>query len=157
MDIIDDMTEMDELYNRVEQRVNVESQTAITDFFRKAGTKAVYSASSKQIKLSEEIRDEKERRNKIDRVRTEKALKRIKMESVTSETIKRAEQRLDETRSEKEKEYRQLSKSIFSMSETEIDRLDIDREFLGNTYANSLERAVAQRRAELLEEQKTED
>lgn len=151
MDVVDDMTEMDELYNRIEQRVDVESQSQITDFFRKAGTKAVYSASSKQIQLSREIKDEKERRNKIDRVRTEKALKRIKMESITTETMKRAESRLDELRSEVEIEYRQSLRSIFTMSETELDRLDIDREFLGSRFANSLERAVSQRRTELEE------
>lgn len=164
-----EMPEMDALYNRIEKKVDVDSQTQIFDFLRTHKTfdgrnpdgspkfklRAIPTTPNwnwkGQNRLAREIAEETERREKIDRARTLKTLKRLRTLASTTTSSKLAEERISGLETERETEFRTLSKSIFTMSETQLDALEIDRGFFGSRLANSLERAATQRRKELEE------
>lgn len=140
-------TDFVEIYARVQDEFDVEDRTQ-----RKLADWLSKKPSSRQEALAKELSDEAEREMQIDRVTSEKSLRRIKTLSETSDVREKAETRLREFRTERENEYQDTLRSIFTMSESQIDALEIDREFYGNKLANSLERAVAQRRKEFEEE-----
>ena len=99
--------------------------------------------------LGSELADEVEREEQIGRATSEKTLTRLRTLSVSQATRDLAEEKLSELRGDRDTEYRSLRDKVFTMTESELGRVDIDRGFLGNAYANSLERAISQRGEEL--------
>lgn len=164
-------TELDSLYNRIEKTVNVDSQTEIFDFLR---TKPTFDGRTKdgktkfknriipttpnwnwrgQQNLAKGIAGESDRVNQISRLRSKKSLVRLRTEMALTRNKELVDEKLRELEDDRTTEYRKLSKDIFSMTESEVNRLSVDEEFFGTALSKSLERAKSQRLKELEEEE----
>ena len=136
--MVDSVTDEDwERLNESRRRKGLTTQTEIIDWV--LGNRA----------LGSELADEAEREEQIKRATSEKTLTKLRTLTETPSIRGLAEEKLDELRKDRDIEYRDLRSEIFTMTEPELSRVDIDREFLGNSYANSLERAISQRIEEL--------
>lgn len=152
MDVIDNQTELDDLYGRMETTIDTSQQSQIFDFLRKAGTKAVHAGSNKQVRLARIIQEDTQVQKQIERAKTEKTIRRLRTQAVTTKVRSTAEEKLSGFLSEQQSEFRTLSQQIFTMNQEQIDSIEIDREFFGNKLANSLERAKEQRTSDLQEQ-----
>lgn len=134
------LPEMDALYNRLEKKVNVERQSEIDEFLRTHPTfdgKNPDGSTSFKLRviektsnwnwrgqevLAREISLEEDKRKQISRAKSEKTLKKLSAQALTSETRRLAEEKLSELITEAESERRRIFREIQSSDTREEAR-----------------------------------